>query len=225
MGVGAWTSPALPPGGPFAASCFVPDACISPHPRFGALTRNIRHRRGAKVAIYMPLFRDEATPAAVLADAQCAPEDAEAEGEGSPAFYTSASSHPNDLRATIATQRAAAVQTAHARAASAAAPDSDASAAAARASAAATVAASPALSIGSSNGSNITSATASPTSVLNGNVPHSGSATDAASADRGPKGPGFASSTRAACVDAHVGPSSLPVAGQSGCSNCFIDDC
>jgi hypothetical protein len=26
-------------------------------------------------------------------------------------------------------------------------------------------------------------------------------------------------------VDAHVGPSSLPVAGQSGCSNCFIDDC
>jgi hypothetical protein len=32
---GAFTDPPLPPGGPFSRSAYVPDACISPHPRFG----------------------------------------------------------------------------------------------------------------------------------------------------------------------------------------------
>lgn len=56
-----FTDPPLPPGGPFARSSYIPDACISPHPRFGTLTANIRHRRGKKVAINVPLFIDEQT--------------------------------------------------------------------------------------------------------------------------------------------------------------------
>jgi glutamate--cysteine ligase catalytic subunit len=35
---------------------------INPHPRFGALTHNIRSRRGSKVDIRVPLFHDENTP-------------------------------------------------------------------------------------------------------------------------------------------------------------------
>merc|ERR1719399_1150244 len=34
MGVGTFTAPAHPPGGPIAQSLFVPDAVINPHPRF-----------------------------------------------------------------------------------------------------------------------------------------------------------------------------------------------
>ena len=49
VGVGAFTEPAHPPGGPAAQSLFVPDALINPHPRFPALTANIRQRRGSKV--------------------------------------------------------------------------------------------------------------------------------------------------------------------------------
>ena len=52
----------LSPGGPISASAYVPDECINPHPRFGALTQTIRARRGSKVDIRMPLFRDTATP-------------------------------------------------------------------------------------------------------------------------------------------------------------------
>lgn len=32
-----FTHPPLPPGGPFSRSAYVPDACISPHPRFGCV--------------------------------------------------------------------------------------------------------------------------------------------------------------------------------------------
>ena len=64
MGVGTFTAPAHPPGGPIAQSLFVPDAVINPHPRFGALTRNIRSRRGERVDIRLPRFRDAKTPAA-----------------------------------------------------------------------------------------------------------------------------------------------------------------
>ena len=42
---------------------FIPDSAINPHPRFGALTANIRRRRGGKVSITMPLLDDEATAA------------------------------------------------------------------------------------------------------------------------------------------------------------------
>lgn len=66
IGVGQFTVPPLPPGGSIADSLFVPDAAINPHPRFGALTRNIRKRRGATVDIRMPRFRDTHTPAPKL---------------------------------------------------------------------------------------------------------------------------------------------------------------
>jgi len=65
IGVGQFTEPPLPPGGPITNSLFVPDGCINPHPRFGALTGNIRKRRGANVDIRMPRFRDTHTPAPV----------------------------------------------------------------------------------------------------------------------------------------------------------------
>ncbi|XP_012264926.1 glutamate--cysteine ligase catalytic subunit [Athalia rosae] len=44
-------------------SLFFPDEAIFPgHPRFKTLTRNIRQRRGEKVAINLPVFRDEKVP-------------------------------------------------------------------------------------------------------------------------------------------------------------------
>ncbi|XP_069091896.1 glutamate--cysteine ligase catalytic subunit [Pleurodeles waltl] len=43
-------------------SLFFPDEAINKHPRFSTLTRNIRHRRGEKVAINVPIFKDKNTP-------------------------------------------------------------------------------------------------------------------------------------------------------------------
>uniref|UniRef100_A0A671LAB1 Glutamate--cysteine ligase n=1 Tax=Sinocyclocheilus anshuiensis TaxID=1608454 RepID=A0A671LAB1_9TELE len=43
-------------------SLFFPDEAINRHPRFSTLTRNIRHRRGEKVAINVPIFKDKNTP-------------------------------------------------------------------------------------------------------------------------------------------------------------------
>ncbi|KAI5611561.1 glutamate--cysteine ligase catalytic subunit, partial [Silurus asotus] len=43
-------------------SLFFPDEAINRHPRFSTLTRNIRHRRGEKVAINVPIFKDQNTP-------------------------------------------------------------------------------------------------------------------------------------------------------------------
>ncbi|CAM9235173.1 unnamed protein product, partial [Hapterophycus canaliculatus] len=62
FGVGEFTDPPAQPGGPTAQSEFVPDSVINPHPRFAALTKNIRERRGRKVDIQIPLFQDEKTP-------------------------------------------------------------------------------------------------------------------------------------------------------------------
>jgi hypothetical protein len=60
LGVGpAFTNPPRAPGGPFSLSAYIPDACISPHPRFGTLTANIRRRRGRKVEIQVPLFVED----------------------------------------------------------------------------------------------------------------------------------------------------------------------
>jgi len=67
LGVGCFTSPATSTDGaasPFSRSAYVSDAAISPHPRFGTLTANIRHRRGRKVEIQVPLFADTATDTA-----------------------------------------------------------------------------------------------------------------------------------------------------------------
>jgi Glutamate-cysteine ligase len=49
-------------GGAITESDYIGDGIINPHPRFGTLTANIRHRRGAKVNIRVPLFRDINTP-------------------------------------------------------------------------------------------------------------------------------------------------------------------
>ncbi|KPP70212.1 glutamate--cysteine ligase catalytic subunit-like, partial [Scleropages formosus] len=43
-------------------SLFFPDEAINRHPRFSTLTRNIRHRRGEKVVINVPIFKDQSTP-------------------------------------------------------------------------------------------------------------------------------------------------------------------
>lgn len=56
------TVPPTPVGGPQTESEYIGDGIINPHPRFGTLTANIRQRRGSKVNIRVPLFRDEVTP-------------------------------------------------------------------------------------------------------------------------------------------------------------------
>merc|ERR1719331_636387 len=62
LGVGQFTEPPTKPNGPVAKSLFIPDEAINPHPRFGALTANIRKRRGSNVDIRMPRFVDTHTP-------------------------------------------------------------------------------------------------------------------------------------------------------------------
>lgn len=42
LGVGEFTWPPVPPGGPFSRSAYVSDACISPHPRFGYVGLRLR---------------------------------------------------------------------------------------------------------------------------------------------------------------------------------------
>lgn len=49
-------------GGPRTLSEYISDDIINPHPRFGTLTENIRRRRGEKVNIRVPLYRDRNTP-------------------------------------------------------------------------------------------------------------------------------------------------------------------
>ncbi|XP_037986427.1 glutamate--cysteine ligase catalytic subunit isoform X2 [Motacilla alba alba] len=51
-----------PVEGGASKSLFFPDEAINKHPRFSTLTRNIRHRRGEKVAINVPIFKDKNTP-------------------------------------------------------------------------------------------------------------------------------------------------------------------
>eukprot|EP00551_Chaetoceros_affinis_P009362 CAMPEP_0203664844 /NCGR_PEP_ID=MMETSP0090-20130426/2177_1 /ASSEMBLY_ACC=CAM_ASM_001088 /TAXON_ID=426623 /ORGANISM="Chaetoceros affinis, Strain CCMP159" /LENGTH=928 /DNA_ID=CAMNT_0050528221 /DNA_START=241 /DNA_END=3027 /DNA_ORIENTATION=- len=56
------TVPESKVGGPKTESEYIGDDIINPHPRFGTLTQNIRKRRGEKVNIRVPLFRDVNTP-------------------------------------------------------------------------------------------------------------------------------------------------------------------
>ena len=56
------TVPASEIGGSRTESEYIGDSIINPHPRFGTLTQNIRMRRGEKVNIRVPLFRDVNTP-------------------------------------------------------------------------------------------------------------------------------------------------------------------
>ncbi|CAG8762948.1 35205_t:CDS:10, partial [Racocetra persica] len=59
---GQFLEPHYEPAGNAARSLFVPDEVINPHVRFPTLTANIRERRGSKVAINVPIFRDKCTP-------------------------------------------------------------------------------------------------------------------------------------------------------------------
>ncbi|RHY30652.1 hypothetical protein DYB32_004156 [Aphanomyces invadans] len=59
LGVGEdVTVPPTKRRGPIAASEYISDSIINPHPRFGALTANIRKRRTRKIDIRVPLFKD-----------------------------------------------------------------------------------------------------------------------------------------------------------------------
>ncbi|CEH18307.1 glutamate-cysteine ligase catalytic subunit [Ceraceosorus bombacis] len=78
-----FTDPPLEANGSASRSLFLPDEVINPHARFPTLTANIRQRRGAKVAINMPIFHDELTPRpfvdpSIPWDRQLFPEDKEA---------------------------------------------------------------------------------------------------------------------------------------------------
>ena len=62
MGVGTFTDPPARPTPGLSDSLFVPDEIINPAPRFAALVKNIKRRRGSKVDIRVPRYRDEKTP-------------------------------------------------------------------------------------------------------------------------------------------------------------------
>ena len=53
--------PYFPPSGPMLRSQFVPDEIANPHIRFPTLAANIRSRRGRKVEINVPIYKDERT--------------------------------------------------------------------------------------------------------------------------------------------------------------------
>ena len=55
-------SPNYPPSGERLRSQFLPDEIANPHIRFPTLAANIRSRRGRKVEINVPIFKDENTP-------------------------------------------------------------------------------------------------------------------------------------------------------------------
>ena len=52
----------------FSRSLHIPDELINPHPRFATLTANIRNRRGHKVGINLPIFKDINTPSPFIED-------------------------------------------------------------------------------------------------------------------------------------------------------------
>ncbi|QPG75894.1 hypothetical protein FOA43_003280 [Brettanomyces nanus] len=58
MGCGDFTYPKATTNGPASQSLFLPDEIINKHVRFPTLTANIRIRRGQKVDINIPLYRD-----------------------------------------------------------------------------------------------------------------------------------------------------------------------
>jgi glutamate--cysteine ligase catalytic subunit len=58
---GVFTDPYYPVAGEKLRSQFVPDEVANPHIRFPTLAANIRSRRGRKVEINVPVYRDENT--------------------------------------------------------------------------------------------------------------------------------------------------------------------
>ncbi|XP_036724970.1 glutamate--cysteine ligase catalytic subunit isoform X3 [Balaenoptera musculus] len=78
LGCPGFTLPEFKPNpveGGASKSLFFPDEAINKHPRFSTLTRNIRHRRGEKVVINVPIFQDKNTPCPFI---ETFPEDDEA---------------------------------------------------------------------------------------------------------------------------------------------------
>jgi glutamate--cysteine ligase catalytic subunit len=59
-------TPYYPPSGPALRSQFVPDEIANPHIRFPTLAANIRSRRGRKVELNVPVFKDKNTPSPFL---------------------------------------------------------------------------------------------------------------------------------------------------------------
>ncbi|EFW99358.1 glutamate-cysteine ligase [Grosmannia clavigera kw1407] len=59
---GVFSDPHYPVSGPQLRSQFVPDEIANPHIRFPTLAANIRSRRGRKVQVNVPVFRDVNTP-------------------------------------------------------------------------------------------------------------------------------------------------------------------
>ena len=57
-----FTCPHFPPSGDKLRSQFLPDEIANPHIRFPTLAANIRARRGRKVEINVPIFKDLNTP-------------------------------------------------------------------------------------------------------------------------------------------------------------------
>ncbi|KAF2817688.1 putative glutamate-cysteine ligase Gcs1 [Mytilinidion resinicola] len=62
LGTTDFTVPQYPVSGDKLRSQFVPDEIANPHIRFPTLAANIRSRRGRKVELNVPVFRDEKTP-------------------------------------------------------------------------------------------------------------------------------------------------------------------
>eukprot|EP00316_Scyphosphaera_apsteinii_P011375 CAMPEP_0119346040 /NCGR_PEP_ID=MMETSP1333-20130426/107801_1 /TAXON_ID=418940 /ORGANISM="Scyphosphaera apsteinii, Strain RCC1455" /LENGTH=699 /DNA_ID=CAMNT_0007358535 /DNA_START=74 /DNA_END=2173 /DNA_ORIENTATION=+ len=61
LGVGDFCTPSPEQGNAISRSNSLPDSIITANPRFLALTRNIRHRRGSKVDIRVPMLREPYT--------------------------------------------------------------------------------------------------------------------------------------------------------------------
>jgi glutamate--cysteine ligase catalytic subunit len=59
---GVFTTPYFPPSGAKLRSQYVPDEIANPHIRFPTLAANIRSRRGRKVQVNVPVFKDKNTP-------------------------------------------------------------------------------------------------------------------------------------------------------------------
>ena len=57
-----YITPYFPPSGERLRSQYLPDEIANPHIRFPTLAANIRARRGRKVEINVPIFKDERTP-------------------------------------------------------------------------------------------------------------------------------------------------------------------
>ncbi|CAL1301851.1 unnamed protein product [Larinioides sclopetarius] len=80
LGCAGFTDPPAKtdPKGSALRSLFFPDAAVyEGHPRFKTLARNIRQRRGKKVTINVPIYRDQKTPDPFLEDLSALGDDEE----------------------------------------------------------------------------------------------------------------------------------------------------